>query len=318
MRNLIRSLNFSFGTTSAAESTSLAKFVAASLSLSRRGAEKLIQEGKVHVNGQIQSFKGAMVLRSDIDSIRFDGKPLPLVRQKVLVWAVHKLPGEEVADHAESKIPSMMERLRRGGVGKVRGTRHHLKPVGRLDVPTEGLILVTNNGDFARDMEQPSNKVHRSYRVRAHGLVRDWKLDRIQRGLTIDGVRYSPMKVRVTSTSKRVASTNQWFHVTCYEGKNRQIRKVFAALGLKITRLIRTAFGDYSLDTIPPGMAIPVPYKPMDRQTKKGNLFSTRKKRSKKKLQVKKMRALPSGNPHGKRKTRSNHPSSGSETYDRM
>jgi 23S rRNA pseudouridine2605 synthase len=126
----------------------------------------------------------------------------------------------------------MLARLVRGGVGKTGPTRLHLKPIGRLDMSTEGLILVTNDGQYAREMELPSSKLHRTYRVRAHGILSDYKLGRIRKGITIEGIRYSPMKVHVES-SKQTKSTNKWLEVTCAEGKNRMIRNVFTHLGCK-------------------------------------------------------------------------------------
>jgi pseudouridine synthase len=241
------------------------------------------------------------------------------------VWIAHKLSGELVADADPHDRPSLLQRLRRGGVGKDRGRNgrrrrgevHHLKPIGRLDMTTEGLLLVTNDGRYAREMEWPGSRIHRTYRVRVHGRLDGRKVRRIQAGMTgEDGTRYAPMRVRIDPPSVGTAtSTNKWLEVTCVEGKNRQIRKVFSYLGctcvrvsrcccgycwtpilmrrlvysslkwfgrrvsppkkqpVTVTRLIRIRYGDYTLDTIPPGLAIEVPVKPIESQRHKGPLF---------------------------------------------
>jgi len=174
----------------------------------------------------------------------------------VRVWIAHKLPGEIVTERDPYGRPSLLERLVRGGVGKTRGGRRfHLKPVGRLDMMSEGLMLVTNSGSYARQMELPTNRVFRTYRVRAHGWLSDRKLAQIRNGVVSEGIRYAPMKVepddsysgsgarsrssRAKTSRKNVGarsgspSTNKWLRVTCCEGKNRQIRKVFQHLGCK-------------------------------------------------------------------------------------
>jgi pseudouridine synthase len=194
---------------------------------------------------------------------------------KTRVWAVHKLRGELVSENDPNGRPCLMERLKRGGVGKLRGptpgqqnnkgghssplpdSQDHLKPVGRLDMNTEGLILVTTNGKFAHDMMIPDNLVHRSYRVRVHGILDMKKIIRMERGnIEIDNIRYSPMRVDVDAgdgnPTKRDAQrrlrgtprprdslgTNKWVTVTCTEGKNRMIRKVFEYLGCKFAPIL--------------------------------------------------------------------------------
>ncbi len=197
------------------------------------------------------------------------------------VWLAHKLKGELVSEHDPEGRPSLMERLARGGVGKTRKKSQkglppiHLKPVGRLDMVTEGLILVTNDGKYKSEMELPSNSLHRTYRARVHGRITLGKLRAIRSGMEINGTYYKGMKVNLeTNKGKRVkgGATNSWLRITCVEGKNRQIRKVLDHLGLTVTRLIRTSFGDYQLETIPPGMAIEVPVKPLESQKLRGKL----------------------------------------------
>jgi pseudouridine synthase len=320
---------------------------AKNFSMSRRQAEKLIQEGHVTIAGQVIRQPSLPIEVSDLflsspsssssssSLIKVQGKALQLdsldgifattsstltttsnaLRTPPQVWAVHKLAGEVVTENDPQGRPSLMDRLKRSGVGrrsnkngKQQQQQQHIKPIGRLDMPTEGLILVTNDGQFARDMELPQSALHRVYRARVHGRLTSSKLDRIRRGgiLVDNNIRYGPMKVAVERPRKGTAtSTNTWLQVTCTEGKNRQVRNVFAALGSKssrmeidlihlmnavfvgilvfdlttcslhfllvtVTRLIRISYGDYRLDTIPKGMAIPVPYKPVERQKAKG------------------------------------------------
>jgi 23S rRNA pseudouridine2605 synthase len=189
---------------------------------------------------------------------------------KTRVWAVHKLAGEMVSENDPSKRPTIIERLNRDGFFKKQNI--HLKPIGRLDMNTEGLLLLTNDGEFSRQMELPRNQIHRVYRVRVHGLWSQYKLDALRRGMTIKKVRYAPMKVEF-DYSRKNRSTNQWMKITCAEGKNRQIRKSLEVLGLKVTRLIRISYGDYQLQTIPRGLGIEVPVKPVKTQKRKGPLF---------------------------------------------
>jgi 23S rRNA pseudouridine2605 synthase len=198
-----------------------------------------------------------MITANDLAALRVQGKPITvnlrvddddastttagglptLSTPPPLVWCVHKLKGELVADHDPQNRPLLMTRLQRAGVGKVHGSGRrtrpqHLKPVGRLDVGTEGLIIVTNDGDYARQMELPTNMLHRTYRIRVHGVLTDSKLARIQRGLTIESTRYRGMRVQVDTVQRRKATaTNQWLTLTCTQGKNRQVRNVLQHLG---------------------------------------------------------------------------------------
>jgi len=192
------------------------------------------------------------------------------------VWLAHKLTGELVAENDPHGRPSILDRLRRGGVGKPKKKsqrRVHLKPIGRLDMMTEGLLILTNDGSYARQMELPDNQFHRTYRARVHGRLTESKMKAIRNGVTINDTQYGGMGVKIEKApARRERAANTWIRITCSEGKNRQIRKVFDHLGLKVTRLIRTSYGDYDLNTIPPGMAIEVPVKPLDKQKKKGGI----------------------------------------------
>lgn len=217
---------------------------AKNIAISRREAERMIKSGQVTVAGKTLASTTAILNISDLrnGALCLDGKSIQIKSPGEIkyesenvttrVWAVHKLFGELVTESDPHDRPSLIQRLERGGVGKAGKTRMHLKPIGRLDMPTEGLILVTNDGDYAREMELPRNQLHRTYRVKVHGLVTNHKLERIQKGLTIDGVRYPPMKVALENPRK-APSTNRWLTMTCTQGKNRQVRNVLKYLGCK-------------------------------------------------------------------------------------
>jgi 23S rRNA pseudouridine2605 synthase len=209
----------------------LSKLIAQSnkLMLSRHEAERLIQGGLVTVAGTVVTTPGLLVTPSEVEnSIKVHGKLLQTQtshESRPRVWIVHKVMGEVVADQDPQGRPSLLERLTRGGVGK----NLHLKAVGRLDMSTEGLILVTNDGGYKRQLELPSNQLHRTYRVRVHGRLSPYKLKAIRQGMTIENLHYRGMIVQIES--RKTTSTNSWLKLTCVEGKNRQIRKVLNHLG---------------------------------------------------------------------------------------
>lgn len=220
------------------------------------------------------------------DSLEGTQRKAGIQPMRTRVWLAHKLAGELVAEHDPEGRPSLIERLQRGGVGKSKRKQKgkhnqpvHLKAIGRLDMITEGLILITNDGEYKREMELPSNTLHRTYRVRVHGLITPGKLKALRNGMAIKGVYYKGMKVNIETNKGNRAkggNTNTWLRITCVEGKNRQIRRTLDHLGLRVTRLIRTSFGDYDLNTIPPGMAIEVPVKSLASQKKRGQLSTER------------------------------------------
>ena len=225
---------------------------ATNMTMSRREAERLIHQGEVTVAGKQVSSPHLLLSWKDAQSsIRVSGKHAHIVAEEnssssslssgTKVWLVHKLAGEVVSDQDPHGRPSMLARLAKGGVGK-RGKKQkdHLKAIGRLDMSTEGLILVTNDGHYKRQLELPSNVVHRVYRVRVHGKLTPYKLKMMRSGVTIDGIHYNGMKVQLETTSTTTrqqqqssSRSNTWLRVTCTEGKNRQIRKVFEHFGRK-------------------------------------------------------------------------------------
>jgi 23S rRNA pseudouridine2605 synthase len=244
------------------------------MSISRRETERMIRAGEVTVAGeQITAPHFLLSLKDSKSAIKIGGKLVGIKENasettRTKVWLVHKLPGEVVTENDPQGRPSLLDRLRRGGVGN---KADHLNAIGRLDMSTEGLILVTNDGQYKRELELPANLVHRVYRVRVHGKLTPYKLKALRAGMKIEEIRYRGMKVELEA-NRRQSSTNNWIRLTCVEGKNRQIRKVLNHLGLNVTRLIRISYGDYDLNTIPPGMALEVPVKVLSAQKKQGKL----------------------------------------------
>lgn len=198
--------------------------------MSKRQAERCIRDGGVTVAGQqVMSPSFLLNWKDATCSVKVDGKLLQIQQspRETRVWLVHKLPGEVVSERDPHGRPSLLERLHQSIPS------HHLKPVGRLDIMTEGLIIMTNNGALARDLELPKNKVHRTYRVRVHGKLTPYKLKAMRSGITIGNIRYNGMKVEIENTRKKGTSTNTWLRITCTQGKNRQIRNVLAHLASK-------------------------------------------------------------------------------------
>jgi 23S rRNA pseudouridine2605 synthase len=255
---------------------------------SRREAERLIRSGSVKLagetitipqrllskydykNGALTLHDKALHITTTTTTISHDDDTNPNHKNSVgmqpsqhpRVWIVNKLSGELVTENDPLNRPSLFDRLRKAGIHKVTKSSDYLKPIGRLDMNTEGLILLTSCGLYSREMELPVNSIHRVYRVRVHGILNQSKIQQIQRGkVMIDGIRYKPMKItiderdaiqrkqqRITNNLRRrrhtndmdsrnqtyhTTSTNYWIQITCREGKNRQIRNVLKYLGCK-------------------------------------------------------------------------------------
>ena len=129
--------------------------------------------------------------------------------------------------------------------------------IGRLDINSEGLILLTNNGQVARNLELPSTQWERSYRVRVYGEIEKNMFQQLTSGITIGGFRYKPIKIRLEKKGRK----NSWLQITLTEGKNREIRKIMDHVGLKVNRLIRTKFGPFDLANLKPGEIKEIPPK---------------------------------------------------------
>jgi 23S rRNA pseudouridine2605 synthase len=218
----------------------IAKVIARAGLASRREAEAWIAAGRVSVNGAVISSPALNVSASD--RIVIDGTPLPR-RERTRLFIYNK-PRGLVTTHSDPEgrptiFAALPENLPR------------LISVGRLDINTEGLLLLTNDGGLARVLELPATAWLRRYRVRANGRVDQPALDRLRNGITIEGVRYGPIE----ATLERQQGANVWLMFAIREGKNREVRKVLETLGLRVNRLIRVAFGPFQLGDLAEGVA---------------------------------------------------------------
>ena len=217
----------------------LAKVIARSGLCSRRDAEAWIAGGRVTVNGKKVITPAFNV--TDRDKIAVDGKPLP-ERAGTRLWLYHKPEGLVVTEKDPQGRPTVFEAVEKLGLPRV-------VSVGRLDINTEGLLLLTNDGGLKRVLELPETGWLRRYRVRAHGSITQAELDRLQHGIEVEGVRYG----EIEASLEREQGTNVWLTLALREGKNREVRNVLEALGLTVNRLIRVSYGPFQLGDIEPG-----------------------------------------------------------------
>lgn len=216
----------------------IAKVMARAGLCSRREAETWIAAGRVSVNGAVISSPALNV--GPRDRIAVDGEPLR-ARERTRLFLYHK-PRGLVTTHADpEKRPTIFEKLPKD--------LPRLVSVGRLDLNTEGLLLLTNDGGLARVLELPATGWLRRYRVRAFGAVTQADLDALRQGVTVDGVRYGPIE----ATLDRVQASNVWLTFAIREGKNREVRNVLRHLGLSVNRLIRVSFGPFQLGELAEG-----------------------------------------------------------------
>ncbi len=216
----------------------IAKALARAGLCSRREAERWIEEGRITVNGVVLESPAFNVTAQD--RIAVDGRPVDSP-EPTRLWRYHKPDGlvtthkdpqgrETVFDHLPEDLPRVIS-------------------VGRLDLSSEGLLLLTNDGGLARSLELPSTGWLRRYRVRAFGRVSQEELAKLADGITVDGISYGPMEAILD----RAETANAWITVSIREGKNREVRRVLEAIGLKVNRLIRVSYGPFQLGKMPPG-----------------------------------------------------------------
>lgn len=210
----------------------IAKVVARAGLCSRREAERWIANGRIAVNGKVLETPAVKV--TDVDMVMVDGNPLPGA-EKIRLWRYHKPPGLMTTNSDPEGRPTIFERLPR--------ELPRVITVGRLDMMSEGLLLLTNDGGLARRLELPETGWTRRYRARVHGHVDEARLANLAKGVTVEGVRYGPIMAELESQQR----SNAWLGIRLNEGKNREIRRVLAHLGLDVTRLIRTAYGPFQM-----------------------------------------------------------------------
>ena len=216
----------------------IAKVMARAGLCSRREAEAWIAAGRVAVDGKAIASPALDV--SPEDRITVDGQPLRQ-RERTRLFLYHK-PSGLLTSHADAKGRATIFAALPKGLPR-------LISVGRLDLNTEGLLLLTNDGGLARTLELPATGWLRRYRVRAHGRVRQEELDRLHNGITIDAIRYGSIEAKL----EREQGANLWLTFAMREGKNREVKNVLGHLGLAVNRLIRVSFGPFQLGDLPEG-----------------------------------------------------------------
>ncbi|MFQ5346798.1 MAG: pseudouridine synthase [Rhodothalassiaceae bacterium] len=224
----------------------IAKVLARAGVASRREVERMIAAGRVALEGAVLTTPAVLV--DGLEGITVDGCPVAPAMSARL-WRYHKPPGL-ITSHRDT----------RGRATVFEHLPKHLPrviSVGRLDLASEGLLLLTNDGGLARWMSLPATGWTRRYRVRVHGRVDEEALAGLAGGIAIDGIRYGP----ITAEIERASGSNAWLRMTLREGKNREIRRVLAALGLAVNRLIRTGYGPFTLGSLPRGGVAEVPQK---------------------------------------------------------
>lgn len=226
----------------AAGSERVAKALARAGVASRREVERLISSGRVALNGQVLTTPAVKVEPGDVLTV--DGEVVEAA-EPARLFRYHK-PSGLVTTHADPQgRPTVFAALPPG--------LPRLISVGRLDLNSEGLLLLTNDGGLARALELPSSGLVRRYRARAHGRITQERLDTLKDGVTIEGVRYGPIEARLDKAKEGPQGANLWITVTLAEGKNREIRRVLESLGLKVNRLIRLSYGPLALGTLESG-----------------------------------------------------------------
>lgn len=239
----------------------LAKVIARAGLCSRRQAEAWIQEGRVKVNGKIIDTPAFCV--TSHHHIVVDGKPLPQAKTLQL-WRYYKPKGLITTHKDEKGRPTLFESLPK--------ELPRVISIGRLDLNSEGLILLTNDGELSRHLELPSTSWVRRYRVRVHGIVNPEDLIKLEQGITIEGIHYKS----IIAILDRQIGQNAWLTVSLQEGKNRELRRVFDFLGYPVNRLIRISYGPFQLGTLTPGEVKAVPPKILKEQL--GNFMQVLKK----------------------------------------
>jgi 23S rRNA pseudouridine2605 synthase len=234
----------------------IAKVMARAGLCSRRDAESWIEAGRVSVNGKKLTSAAVNVEASDI--VLVDGKPLP-DKEGARVWLYYKPKGLMTTARDPEGRPTVFERLP--------PEMPRVISIGRLDLNSEGLLLLTNDGELARRLELPSTAWVRRYRVRVNGRIDPKILDQVKTGITIEGVRYGPIEAAVD----RQQGANAWITMGLTEGKNREIRRICQHFGWPVSRLIRIAYGPFQLGEMEPGQVTEVKGKLLKDQMKFGN-----------------------------------------------
>lgn len=216
----------------------IAKLLARAGTASRREIERMIADGRIKLNGEVITTPATLL--ANLDGVCVDDRPVAAT-EAPRIFLFHKPVGVLTAERDFTGRKTIYDVLPAG--------LPRLMPVGRLDLNTEGLLLLTNDGALKRTLELPSNGVERSYRARTFGDITQAQLEELIEGVTIEGVRYG----RIDANLERSAGRNKWIELTLTEGKNREVRRVLEHFGLQVSRLIRTRYGPFVLGGAPVG-----------------------------------------------------------------
>lgn len=216
----------------------IAKVLARAGVASRREAERMIEAGRVAVNGKVIDSPALNV--TEADKITVNGAPLAEPEPPRL-WLYHKPTGLVTTERDEKGRPTVFQNLPEG--------LPRVMSVGRLDLNSEGLLLLTNDGEIKRKLELPATGWLRKYRARVKGTPSEEKLDILRKGIEVDGEKFQPMIV----TFDRQQGANAWLTVAIREGRNREVRRALDAVGVVVNRLIRISYGPFRLGELKPG-----------------------------------------------------------------
>ncbi len=270
---------------SAPEGERIAKYLARAGVASRREVERMIEAGRITLNGKVLDTPAVKVTDADIISI--DNKPAPK-KDPPRVWRYYKPVGLVTSESDEKGRETVFDKLPEN--------MPRVLSVGRLDLNSEGLLLLTNDGGFKRTLELPSTGWLRKYRVRVNGSPVESMLEPLRQGIVVDGEKFQPMTV----TMDRQQGANAWLTVGIREGKNREIRRAMEAVGLTVNRLIRVSYGPFQLGDLKPGEVAPIPPKVFWDQLSDAQKAEHADAEPAEPLAPKSKRPVPRGGPGGK------------------
>ena len=210
---------------------------------SRREIERMIAEGRIALNGVVLDTPATVI--DTLVGVTVDGQPVA-APEEARLFLYHKAPGLLTAERDFTGRPTIYDRLPEG--------LPRVVPIGRLDLNTEGLLLLTTDGGLKRQLELPASGIPRIYRARAYGPVTQEQLEGLSEGIEIEGVRYGSIDANI----ERRTGRNLWIELRLTEGKNREVRRVLEFLGLQVSRLIRVAYGPFVLADLAPGGVVEV------------------------------------------------------------
>nr|WP_298928618.1 pseudouridine synthase [uncultured Erythrobacter sp.] len=246
------------------EGDRIAKLLARAGIASRREIERMIADKRITIHGKPVETPATFL--TSLSGVSVDGNPVAGPEPTTL-FAFNKPTGLITAERDMAGRATIYSAL----INALPKDAPRVMPIGRLDLNTEGLLLLTNDGGLKRQMELPSTGIPRTYRARAFGDVTQDDLESLIEGIEIEGVRYGP----IDANMERATGRNHWIEMTITEGKNREVRRVLEHLGLKVSRLIRTAYGPFNLGDLPRGQAVRIRKGDLDRfvsAMKRGNV----------------------------------------------